>query len=860
MISEPEQLPSKVETLETRFASLQSLLTRYQQPLTKGLLFFFILAYILYFSWYTINRHNTLNSYAADLSLIDQPMWNTALGPGGFMEQTWGNQQQPRLAEHFEPILIPLSALFFIWDDVRILLIAQSIALALGALPVFWIAKKQLTIRFDTSTSNDERQTTQDEGVQPPDPEFQTKNPKPKIQNLKSKTYPWAALVFALVYLLYPHLQAANIADFHADPFVVAPLLFAFWYAINRRWHWMWLWAIIAMLTKENLPTLTAMLGLFLILDHLRPKHQTYIPRPTSHIPHPTSQAPVSQGILLITLSTAWFLIATFLIVSPLAQQHFGSDGPIYLSNRFEGGLPGLIPPLAEPARWHYIVGLLAAVGFLPLLAPEMLILGLPVLVANFFSNFSGQYSGEQHYSAPLVVAFIIASIYSTQRLINNLSLREINGRPLKISVLIAACLWLTAWALAYHTLHGWTPISLRTEQYIMSPTATQLPNLVSHIPAEAIVSASPGLHPHIAHRQVAYLFPTIEEAEYLLLDVTDLSGTHPSDVYTNVMSLLTDGWSLLQTEHGLILAHKSGQTTEFSDNFFDFARATTAPTYTTPLTFGDSQLRLLGYDMHDDPDDGVVFRFYWQAETALPNNLRLWPLIYNDQGQLLSNPVQVPMIATVWYPPGQWQPGEVIVTETLPQLLPNTFHLGLAVGHTANSLHNIEQRLPLTTNAKPQPGHWQHLASFKRHGPFLSHLPPTNPPLIPAEAHFGPTLHLTGYALPGPPQADSLPVILQWATNQPLPTDFTVFVHLLNSAGNLVAQNDAYPHWLTVQPTSHWTPDQLILDKHTLQLPENLPSGLYTINVGLYDAQTSKRLTLPEGSNVLELTQIHIE
>jgi len=120
--------------------------SRLTHHLPSLLLTFLILVYAVYFSWYTINRHNTLHSYAADLSLIDQPMWNTVLGPGGFMELTWGDHQQPRLAEHFEPILVPLALLFFLWDDVRVLLIAQSVALALGALPVFWIAKRQLTI------------------------------------------------------------------------------------------------------------------------------------------------------------------------------------------------------------------------------------------------------------------------------------------------------------------------------------------------------------------------------------------------------------------------------------------------------------------------------------------------------------------------------------------------------------------------------------------------------------------------------------------------------------------------------------------------------------------------------------------
>ncbi len=137
------QVPPKTKIPESA-SYLLGVMSRFAQriaPLPNLILALIIIAYALYFSWYALNRHNTLNSYAADLSLIDQPMWNTV--SGSFMELTWGNRQQPRLAEHFEVILLPLSLLFFLWDDVRILLIAQSLALALGALPVFWIARHQ---------------------------------------------------------------------------------------------------------------------------------------------------------------------------------------------------------------------------------------------------------------------------------------------------------------------------------------------------------------------------------------------------------------------------------------------------------------------------------------------------------------------------------------------------------------------------------------------------------------------------------------------------------------------------------------------------------------------------------------------
>ena len=61
---------------------MHNFLARYHNLLTVGLLIGLIVTYALFFSWFTINRHNTLNSYTADLTLIDQPMWNSVIGPG----------------------------------------------------------------------------------------------------------------------------------------------------------------------------------------------------------------------------------------------------------------------------------------------------------------------------------------------------------------------------------------------------------------------------------------------------------------------------------------------------------------------------------------------------------------------------------------------------------------------------------------------------------------------------------------------------------------------------------------------------------------------------------------------------------
>lgn len=837
-------------------------LTPYVSRLPHLLLALFILAYAVYFSWYTINRHNTLHSYAADLSLIDQPMWNTVLGPGGFMELTWGDHQQPRLAEHFEPILVPLALLFFLWDDVRVLLIAQSVALALGALPVFWIAKRQLL--------GDNWQLTAD--------------------NLPFSS--WVALTFAAAYLLFPHLQAANVADFHADPFVVTPLLFAFWYATEHRWGWMWFWAIIAMTTKETLPTLTAMLGLWLVMTVDR-RPQTGPPPPFSPPPNrgrvkegvaaSQRRSAVIHGLGLILVSTLWFLIATFAVVAPLARLYFGTAGPIYLTSRYTD--TGVLSLLQDPARWRYILGLLAAVGFLPLLAPELLILGLPVLIANFLSNFPGQYSGEQHYSAPLVVAFILAAIYGLRRLINKVSLHEDNGRSFKTTTLICVSLWLLSWVLGYHAGHGWTPLSTRTEIYSMNPAAARLLDFLAQIPSDAVVSASAAIHPHLAHRRVIYVFPTVQEADYLLVDVTDIPGVHPNDAHAKLLDLPGAGWTVLKADQGLILAQKSppispalpawrstlavpcSPALSLPCSFYDFVRPTSLPAYPTKLTFGDNQLRLLGYDVHDDPDNGVTFKFYWQALDRLPKDVRLWPLIYDDAGQLLSDPTQVPLIAAIWYPPSTWQPGEIVVTETLPQLLPDIFHLGLAVG-PESSFANPAQRFSITAaSAEMQQfdsGHWVQLATFQRYGPTLTRRPATLSldSLTPVNANFGLAIRLTGFHFT---QADlhpgaTLSILLQWAADQPPQADYTVFLHLLAPDGRLVAQDDAYPTWLTPQPTSHWPLHQPRLDTHRLNLPANLSPGEYTLQVGLYEVQTLQRLALADGSDTFTLGQVRVK
>ena len=73
-----------------------------------------------------------------------------------------------------------------------------------------------------------------------------------------------AAAVFAGSYLLSPALEIANLADFHAVAFSSALLLFAFWFVYRRQYPLFWLFALLAMATKEHVPFSVFIMGLYI--------------------------------------------------------------------------------------------------------------------------------------------------------------------------------------------------------------------------------------------------------------------------------------------------------------------------------------------------------------------------------------------------------------------------------------------------------------------------------------------------------------------------------------------------------------------------------------------------------------------
>src|SRR5205814_347473 len=87
----------------------------------------------------------------------------------------------------------------------------------------------------------------------------------------------------------------------------------------------------------------------------------------------------------------------------------------------------------------------------------------------------------------------------------------------------------------------------------------------------------------------------------------------------------------------------------------------------------------------------------------------------------------------------------------------------------------------------------------------------------------------------------------LTWRAEARPSRDYTVFVHLLDGGGRLVAQDDRPPVDGSY-PTSIWENGERILDQH----PVRPPPGRYRVVVGMYDPASRQRLRRAEGGRIL--------
>lgn len=110
----------------------------------------------------------------------------------------------------------------------------------------------------------------------------------------------------------------------------------------------------------------------------------------------------------------------------------------------------------------------------------------------------------------------------------------------------------------------------------------------------------------------------------------------------------------------------------------------------------------------------------------------------------------------------------------------------------------------------------------------------------------FGEQITLLNYGLPQQTfqGGEVLPLRLFWRlTGSSTPDEsYKVFVHILDSQGQIGAQRDSEPAGGS-RPTNTWRPGDELVDNQGVLLPKDLPAGEYRIAIGLYDPLSGLRL-----------------
>ncbi|MDQ3701849.1 MAG: DUF2079 domain-containing protein [Chloroflexota bacterium] len=595
-----------------------------------------IAAYALGAGGLALRRHHNLETQALDMGYADQVTWNLLHGRpfrftvfrgqvgaelGRPLAFGPGADRDSLLAYHVELLYLPISLLYLIHAGPETLIVLLTGVLAAGALPAYWLAHRQLRHRG-------------------------------------------AALVFGAAYLLSPAIQAANLSDFHAVSLTGSLLLFALYFLLEQRYRSFVIPAAICVAAKEEVGIVVGLMGLYAWWAHGQRR----------------------LGLAVAGLSFTWVALC-FLVIMP----HFNGGAPSLFTARYVdavrhvrafpasllAGTP--IPPLPEYTR-RYVVHLRGGTGFLALLAPAPLALAAPIVAINGLSSSTWQHGGGAHYSAEIVPAVLLAAIIGTRRLATWLGPRLALPPPRVaggIAVVVLAA------AVAETHRHGILWPASRASWPAPTERMARLRPLLARIPPGAAVSAQSNVFPHLSTRETIYVFPTVDDAEYVLIDVAGTSGPlYPDDLFSEVATLLrATRFELLTADTGFLLFRRRNLAPGVRPAvgvpdagppppFFDFARAPADERYTPAAALFGDDVELVGYRLEPQPEVSYSVRhatpiFYFRAARAITRAYRLTTYIVGPHGPPRfyddGNATQL------WYPSYSWRPGEIVAVRYPP-------------------------------------------------------------------------------------------------------------------------------------------------------------------------------------------------
>jgi uncharacterized membrane protein len=419
--------------------------------------------FTLVFGRLAVRHHSSYGTWSFDMGIYDQAFWLASRFGKTFLTvrglEFWGH--------HINLVAYLYAPFYWFGAGPSFLYVSQAAILALGAVPTYLIARD----RFRS---------------------------------------PWAGLVFAVAYLMYPAVQWISWANFHPEALVITPLLFAWWLAGRNYWRAFIVAILLALSTREDTALVVVVMGVVLTAMHWKTRKE--------------DERSFTFALSTGALGALWYLVATKLVIP-----HY-NDGqePFYITY-FYGDFgktsvevalnmlrhPDHVLSLAvQPDRARFYRDLLLPLGGLPLLGLPFLSMAGPQLLASVTGRSPYARQIMYQYTSVMIAPIFIAAIEGTSRLLRTKARRY------------TALAWLLACTYVSNTAWSPSPLSAKVSVWAKPNDRTKLLDAaVASVPKNVRLAATYSLLPHLSGRRYVYDWPNPWVPAYWGNDLPD--GSH---------------------------------------------------------------------------------------------------------------------------------------------------------------------------------------------------------------------------------------------------------------------------------------------------------------------------------------------
>ncbi len=439
------------------------------------------MGYGWFFTKLAITNHHAMQTRTVDLGAYDNVFYQSA--HGNLLGCSFYKGGTHRSA-HFDPILAVLSPLYRIYPRTEFILGLQSFWCGSGVIPVYLIAKRLLGSRFQS-------------------------------------------VLLAACYALHPALHGANMYEFHSLTLSCVPILWVLYFLQTRRLKLYWLTLFVALLVREDIPLMLAMVGVTTIL---------------------LPDGPRKTGLFTILVCAAYFVLTKKVFMPPSEDSSNSYSYNYYYSDMIpdpesKQGLLGLVltlltnptfalrHALAEP-KVLYMLQIFLPLAFVPFAARSWRLTLLYGLLFTTLATRAAVFSTHFQYSNALLPFAFAAAPFGILRLKEGGFARAygLDSSRLQRAIVVGALF--VSFAVSYKFggffendafRGGFVKVvrKLTPEQQTHYAWLEETKKL---IPPKASVGVTQKMGPHVSNRKDVFLYGQ-KNVQYVFVDEREIKG-----------------------------------------------------------------------------------------------------------------------------------------------------------------------------------------------------------------------------------------------------------------------------------------------------------------------------------------------